>query len=454
MVKRSVIFCAWASACVAVLTVGINGCDDGGEPYVLIEAPELSDTNTFKYDAYFTWKNYGETSKPADAVYIWDGKEVGSGNAGFQSVLSRLRKLPRGSTVLLYPNYWVNRHAFGNMDSGVVVFPFEDDRDLLREVAVQRKLRVIWSPYDHTGRLHPQVRAIWYALVEEREAIEERKREKAARKYSGDISEDGKLRMVQLLNLGRTRVTDLAFCAASREILVCFADNKAYQYNVDAKKCLRSYVLDLPWKIYGVALSPDGYRGALLAGQGYEGPWQVSVVDTLEGRTIESFQLRGHPHSLKFSDEGRYLLVTYRRTGYPDKVQVYDLSGRRMDGDLQAEFSHEQSRLRANPLPHLISKTSPHSGLSLYDANENEILRIEVVHWDDNFGITRDNKYIATVTRDRELIVWRTSDRNEVYRYDLKTLCHLRYDPVKNQFLLANAEDRGSKYMRALRIQD
>lgn len=450
MVKRSVIFCAWAGACVAVLTVGINGCDDRGEPYVLIEMPELSDTNTFNYDAYFTWKNYGETSKPADAVYIWDGKEVGSGNAGFQSVLSRLRKLPRGSKVLLYPNYGVNRHAFGNMDSGVVVFPFEDDRDLLREVAVQRKLRVIWSPYDHTGRLHPQVREVWYALVEEREAIEERKREKAARKYSGDISEDGKLRMVKLLNLGRTGVTDLAFCAASREVLVCFGDNKAYQWNIDTKNRSGRYVLDLPWKIYRVALSLDGRRGALLAGLSYQGPWQVSVVDTLEGRTIESFQIIGRFSSVKFSNGGQYLLVTSREYEVPDKV--YDLSGQRMDGDLRAEFSHEPSRLRANPPE--VTKMTPNPGLSLYDANENEILRIEVSHCGGNFGITRDNKYIATVTWDRELIVWRTTDRNEVYRYDLKTSCRLRYDPVKNQFLIANAEDRGSKYMRALRIQD
>jgi len=447
MVNRRVIFCAWLSALAAVLALSASGCDDRRETYVIIELPR--DMYEFDYDVYFTWKNYGEASEPCDAVYIWDGKEVGRGEVGFESILSRLRQLPRGSTVLLYPNYWVNRNPPLNMCEGVVIFPFEDDRDLLREVAKESKLQVIWSPYDHTGTLHPQVREVWDALVEQQRAAEQRKREKAARKYSGDVSEDGKLRMVNLFNLRRRGVFDIALCPSTREILICFGDDKAYQCNIDTKKCLRSYTVNPESKVYGVALSPDGRWGALLVDPGNQRYRQLMIIDTVEGILAGSSDISRLSHSVKFSNTGRYLLVTLLRYGAPEPV-AYDLSGRRIEANVPAGFSQPQSKLRA--IRDQFGKTNP--GLSLYDSNENEILRIEVDHWVDNFGITDDNRYIATVTWDKELIVWRTSDGSEVYRYDLKTSCYLRYDPVENQFLLANFEDYGSKYLRALQIRE
>ena len=47
-----------------------------------------------EYDAYLTWKNYNGQGWPNDALYMWNGEEVGTGGDGFVIVLRKMRQLP------------------------------------------------------------------------------------------------------------------------------------------------------------------------------------------------------------------------------------------------------------------------------------------------------------------------------------------------------------------------
>ena len=53
-----------------------------------------------------TWAEYDgiKNKDPKEAVYIVNGQQVGKGTEGFSKVLAKLRALPRGSTVYVYPD--------------------------------------------------------------------------------------------------------------------------------------------------------------------------------------------------------------------------------------------------------------------------------------------------------------------------------------------------------------
>ncbi len=98
-----------------------------------------------KYDAYFTWTNNGvcltgNKYEPESAVYIYNGKEVGQGKAGFKQILSKLSKLPFHSSVLAYPF-----PEFGGSLGRPGVLPFCADWELLVEIAKERKLTIIFT---------------------------------------------------------------------------------------------------------------------------------------------------------------------------------------------------------------------------------------------------------------------------------------------------------------------
>jgi hypothetical protein len=440
------LFWAWSIGLSCLVLGLLSGCDRTHEPYLIIYEPKDSEKISLRHDVYFTWKDYDPSEDSGNVLYIWNGEPVGHSNEGFMQIISKLSELPAGSRVLLYPNYWVIRGF--PMGDDIAFFPFERQEPLLRDVALKRRLKIIWSPYDHNGDIHPQVKPVWDAWVELQREIEEYRKEKQARKYSGDVSQDGKLRMVKVLNFHGAAVCDIAFSPTNRQAFVCFNDNKLYQWNVDTKRRVRPYELDHRWKVYRVAISPDGTCAAALCGVTYDGPWQVFIVDVSKNKIAHRFEVSDRPWDFVFSNNGKLLQIT-PQSNVKEKV-IYNLSGEMLEGDYSAEFVKPKKRIRKTPgLP-----KGPSPGLSYYDEHENELFRLQVKHHGDiNFDITADYKYIAASTPERELIVWRTSDQKEIYRYNLVNLCYLIYDPVKNQFLIADAESKGSTYLRALRIR-
>lgn len=119
-----------------------------------------------------TWRDYlgiGRSSDPNEAVYIVDGREVGKGREGLRVVIARLKTLPVGSEVYLYP-YEQCRPPDAHLDPmrgyGQPRFmPFELMADMHYELrrAVLRRHLSAWAawrpPATDARRNDPAVRA-------------------------------------------------------------------------------------------------------------------------------------------------------------------------------------------------------------------------------------------------------------------------------------------------------
>jgi hypothetical protein len=103
------------------------------------------------FDVYVTWKDFDPfNDHPRKAKYIYDGRAVGVGEAGFDAVLRLLRKGPRGLRVLMYPNYAYEHES----PSGFPVPPpWYDYRKELDQIVAERDLLIIESPRGHRGNL-------------------------------------------------------------------------------------------------------------------------------------------------------------------------------------------------------------------------------------------------------------------------------------------------------------
>lgn len=91
------------------------------------------------HQATLTWTQDGRPRSSFEpdeqAQYIFNGEAVGTGSAGFGEVLDRLRALPDGSTVLVYPLLdWTNSMAFQG------VYPFDREWAALDAVTAERRL--------------------------------------------------------------------------------------------------------------------------------------------------------------------------------------------------------------------------------------------------------------------------------------------------------------------------
>jgi hypothetical protein len=118
-----------------------------------------------KYDAYFTWKNFGgdADTDPDSALYVWQGKELGKGKEGFSRLLASLSAMPDGSVILVYPGWGREPGVRGGQEwPDPYPFSYDDEPDSLNEVLVKHHLVLAFSVLDHNGRLHPQCRGRWH----------------------------------------------------------------------------------------------------------------------------------------------------------------------------------------------------------------------------------------------------------------------------------------------------
>jgi hypothetical protein len=121
------------------------------------------------FDAYFTWLAYDNQGRDGlgnaeGALYVWNGDAVGRGEKGFAEILRRVSTLPIGSRLLIYP-YFLNPPtgpAMSRSSDDLFGLPFNLWDSELAEIVVKRNLKVILSPFDHTGRVHPQLAGFWH----------------------------------------------------------------------------------------------------------------------------------------------------------------------------------------------------------------------------------------------------------------------------------------------------
>jgi len=91
---------------------------------------------------YLTWQSYDGTGEMEDAVYVFDGASTGKGRKGFLAAVSEIKKLPKGSKLLIYPDYYLT----GGVSSGPVRLPpYRNYRRRLGEVVQCMELRVFYS---------------------------------------------------------------------------------------------------------------------------------------------------------------------------------------------------------------------------------------------------------------------------------------------------------------------
>lgn len=119
------------------------------------------------FDVYFTWLAYDRHGREgltysAAALFVWNGKEVGRGDRGFEEILRRMRLLPRGSRILVYPYFLEPETGPGMSSPSDDLFGLPFDWEGMAPIVVERDLRVIWSPFDHQGRILPQFVGDWH----------------------------------------------------------------------------------------------------------------------------------------------------------------------------------------------------------------------------------------------------------------------------------------------------
>jgi hypothetical protein len=104
------------------------------------------------YDAVLTWRNYDEESLPESAIVIWNDVELGQGTEGWREAARRVRALPRGSTILVYPSYDLDWQLAGARNPPDYPWIKTD----FWEIVQDRGCRLVFSPRGPDGRIHPQ----------------------------------------------------------------------------------------------------------------------------------------------------------------------------------------------------------------------------------------------------------------------------------------------------------
>ncbi len=105
------------------------------------------------FDAYLTWQDYDPWSVDrslAGAVFIWNGRKLGRGKPADNELLRELKAMPIGSRVLVYPRYEeITPYPMQRLYPNPIYTP------AFNRVLAERRLTIIFSPYDHLGRICP-----------------------------------------------------------------------------------------------------------------------------------------------------------------------------------------------------------------------------------------------------------------------------------------------------------
>lgn len=88
-----------------------------------------------------TWTNYTGTESPEQAIYLFDGEECGRGSEGLASVFRMMESLPRGSVLVIYPDYTDHRPS-----DPFRIVPYSHRKHELRELVSRRGIAMQHRP--------------------------------------------------------------------------------------------------------------------------------------------------------------------------------------------------------------------------------------------------------------------------------------------------------------------
>jgi len=133
----------WLGGCAIVLAM--SGCQVEARTEYVYARPGV-EVLKIPHDAWLTWREYDgdDTSR---VLYYFNGVCQGRGRDGFTSVLNRLRALPVGSRVLVFPAYPYS------LDSIYDMYPYMGQYDELTKVTEPRRVVWIVSAYNQRGEL-------------------------------------------------------------------------------------------------------------------------------------------------------------------------------------------------------------------------------------------------------------------------------------------------------------
>ncbi|MGA1826399.1 MAG: hypothetical protein ACMUIP_17225 [bacterium] len=101
-------------------------------------------TKIINYDAYLTWSGYdGIEGEPE---FIWNGEKLGK--CSTKEIIQKIRNLKTRSILLIYPKYpYIDEGPSGPERA----YPFNYSKLML--IAKDKEIKIIFSEYDHKGRL-------------------------------------------------------------------------------------------------------------------------------------------------------------------------------------------------------------------------------------------------------------------------------------------------------------
>lgn len=255
--------------------------------------------------------------------------------------------------------------------------------------------------------------------------------------------------IVNVFDFGRRGVRNFLFVPVTRRLYVSFMDTEddlLYEWDVDSGKVTHEYKLGKGYMCDSVAAPPDGKHLVV-------GCWPLDVlarecktliINTAQKRIVKTLDLEDRTSRPKFSADGT-------RFWADDRDKAFDLSGRSVS---PARYEEPEVKKESAWCIESSKDTIQTHGLYWRDASGKDH-RLTQNEWNDNFCVTKDKKFVITTTRDGELIVWRTTDRKEVYRRKLATAYgFLAYDADRNRVLLGDALSNGTTFLRALVIND
>lgn len=259
---------------------------------------------------------------------------------------------------------------------------------------------------------------------------------------------DPRFVMTQLLDFERRGVRNFTFCPKTRRLYVSFRDKDddlLYEWDVDKRTVIYKYQLGDGYMCDSVAVSPDGSSVAV-------GCWPLDIGQT-ECKTV-IIQTSGDRKMLLLRRTDRTFSPTFSADGtllWTDHRQAFDMSGKVVPNAV-----YKETRV-ANGSPWSIecSKVTVNQEGLYYrdiDGKDHRLIKNE---WHDNYAITTDGRFIASTTWDGELVVWSTQTITEIYRQKIAAgYGYLCYDPLMNRFLLGDATDKGTTFLRALAVMD
>ena len=155
----------------------------------------------------------------------------------------------------------------------------------------------------------------------------------------------------------------------------------------------------------------------------------------------------GGNHELPAAGEKLLRVTATPGDGSPPRTYTFDAAGHRTTA---SPSMFPAARKRNVWVLESSRETIDTHGLYYTDSGGRSYL-ITPDHWHDNYDITNDGQFVVTTTWDGEVLVWSTEQKQAVYRKKLNPQYgYLAYDAMLDRFLLADATENGTSYLRAL----